>query len=84
MGLYSLVCLMGNRLEQGNQLKVQQAAWYKKEHATFSDILRGVRMEIWRDNLFSQKAKITPSAENITPEMSEWADAIVECVLQAA
>ena len=84
MGLYSLVCLMGNRLEQGNQLKVQEAAWYKKKHATFSDILRAVRMEIWRDNLFSQKAKITPSAENITPEMLEWADSIVECVLQAA
>ena len=75
---------MGNRLEQGSQLKVQQTAWYKKEHATFSDILRVVRMEIWRDNLFSQKAKITPSAENITPEMSKWADFIVECVLRAA
>lgn len=84
MGLYSLVCLMGNLLEQGNHLKVQQSAWYKKDHITFSDILRVVRTEIWRENLFSQKAKIAPSAENITPEMSKWANAIVKCVLQAA
>ena len=73
MGLYSLVFLMGNRLDQEELLKVEQTAWYQKEHATFSDMLRAVRMTIWRGNLISGKAKITPSGENITPESAPQA-----------
>ncbi|MDE3045761.1 MAG: hypothetical protein KGJ02_03860, partial [Verrucomicrobiota bacterium] len=65
-------------------LKVEQTAWYKKEHATFSDMLRAVRMAIWQGNLIPRKAKNTLSGENITPEMEEWAEAIVKRVLQAA
>ena len=84
MGLYSLVCLMGNRLGKKKLLKVEETAWYRKKHATFSDMLRIVRMEIWRENLISRKAKITPSVENITQEMKEWAEAIVKRMLQAA
>jgi DDE superfamily endonuclease len=84
MGLYSLVCLMGNRLGQEELLKVEQTAWYQKEHATFSDMLRAVRMAIWQGNLIPGKAKITPSWGNITPEMAEWAEVIVKRVLQAA
>lgn len=84
MGLYSLVCLMGNRLGQEELLKVEETAWYQKKHATFSDMLRAVRMTIWRENLITRKAKTIPSAENITPEMAEWAEAIVKRILQAA
>ena len=84
MGLYSLVCLMGNRLGQEELLPVEQTAWYKKKHVTFSDMLREVRMTIWRGNLIPRKAKNTPSWKNITPEMAEWAEAIVKRMLQAA
>jgi hypothetical protein len=35
-------------------------------------------------NLISRKGKITPSLENITPEMVNWMDDIVKWVLQAA
>jgi hypothetical protein len=84
MGLYSLVCLMGNRLGQDELLKVEQAAWYQKEYPTFSDMLRAVRMAIWRGNLIPRKAKNSSSFENITPEMAEWAEDIVKRVLQAA
>lgn len=84
MALYSLVCLMGNRLNQDNQLKAEQTAWYKKKHATFSDILRLVRMTIWRDSLILHKGKTSPYAENITPEIEQWASGIVERILQAA
>lgn len=84
MGLYSLVCLMANRLGQGKLLKVEETAWYKKEHATFSDMLRAIRMAIWRDNLILQKVKMTPSGENITPELEIWAESIVKRMLQAA
>ena len=65
-------------------IKIEQTAWHKKEHATFSDMLRAVRMAIWQGNLIPRKAKTTPSGENITPEMAEWAEAIVRQVLQAA
>ena len=84
MGLYSLVCLMGNRLIGKGKLKVEKAAWYQKDHATFADLLRAVRMELWRDSLISQKAKISPSEENIPSEMAQWAELIIRRVLQAA
>jgi len=57
-------------------LKAETASWHQKEHITFSDMLRAVRMVIWRDNLISRKAKNTPFLGNITPEMAEWAEAI--------
>ncbi len=84
MGLYSLVFLMGNRLDKEGLLKVEKTAWYQKKHATFSDTLRAVRMAIWRDNLILRKGKITPSVENVTPQMAQWAEAIVRRMLQAA
>jgi len=84
LGLYSLVCLIANRLGQSEVLKVEETAWYRKEHATFSDLLRAVRMAIWRDNLFLQKSEMSASVKNITPEMEEWARTIVKRLLQAA
>lgn len=84
MGLYSQVCLMANRLGSEELLKVEGTAWYQKEHATFSDMLRVVRLTIWRENIILRKAKMTSSAENITLEMAEWAEAIVKRILQAA
>ena len=84
MGLYSLVCLMGYRLAQEKDIEIQQAAWHPKEHATFGDILNMVRLALWRNILISRKGKITPSGENIPLEMLEWAESIVQLVLQAA
>jgi len=40
MGLYSLVHLVADRLGREEILQVEQTAWYRKEHATFSDMLR--------------------------------------------
>lgn len=84
MGLYSLVCMMAKQLGQEKVLKAEATAWYRKNHVTFSDMLLAVRMGIWRENLISQKAKNSPSGENISQEMDEWAEAIVKRVLQAA
>lgn len=82
MGLYS--CLMANQLKQVESLKAETTSWHQKEHVAFSDMLRAVRMVIWMDNLILRKAKNTASRENITPDMAEWAEAIVRQVLQAA
>ena len=84
MGLYSCVCLMANLFAKVDLLKVAKTSWHQKEYVTFSDMLRSVRMVIWKDNLISGKAKITSSVENITPEMMDWIDNIVKRVLQAA
>jgi len=84
MGLYSCVCLMADRLGQVDLLKIETTAWHRKDHVTFSDMLRAVRMVIWRDNLISRKDKISHSVENITPEMQRWMEDVVKCVLQAA
>ena len=75
---------MANQLRQADLLKVESTAWHQKKQATFSDMLRAVRMVIWRDNLISRKGKITPFVENITSEMVDWVDDIVRRVLQAA
>ncbi len=84
MGMYSCVCLMANRLSKVDLLKVEATVWHKKEHVTFSDMLRAVRTAIWRDNLISRKGTITSSVENIPPEMMDWMDDIVRRVLQAS
>lgn len=46
-GLYSLVVLLGYALHPDGAIPVQQAAWYPKAHATFSDVLATVRRHVW-------------------------------------
>lgn len=45
LGLFSLVTLMAHRLH-GTQLPKQQASWYEKSDATFSDVLAAVRLDL--------------------------------------
>ena len=52
MGLFSLVCLMALHLLETGALPVRQAAWYKKQDATFSDVLAFVRRAIWARKYF--------------------------------
>ncbi len=42
-GLYSLVTLFGQALHPDGQIPVAQAAWYRKQTATFRDVLAVVR-----------------------------------------
>jgi transposase len=84
MGLYSLVCLMANQSSQEKSLEAKETAWYRKKEVTFSDMLREIRLSIWRENLISRKAKLIPFLENITLEVEEWIENVVKSVLQAA
>jgi hypothetical protein len=56
--LFSLVSLMALNIVKDGRLPVQQAAWYRKEQATFSDIIALVRRTLWTArysvNSFSQ------------------------------
>jgi hypothetical protein len=47
LGLFSLVTLLVQERCHDTPLLVRQAAWYRKEHATFSDALALVRADLW-------------------------------------
>ena len=51
-GLYSLVALFGSALAPNGRPSFQQARWYQKSAATFSDILALVRRHLWGNFLF--------------------------------
>lgn len=46
-GLYSLVTLFGQALHPDGHIPVAQAAWYRKQTATFCDVLAVVRRHLW-------------------------------------
>jgi DDE superfamily endonuclease len=51
-GLYSLVALVGSALAPTGRPYLQQASWYRKSTATFSDILALVRRHLWGNFVF--------------------------------
>lgn len=59
LGLYSLVTLMAKQMLQAQQMPIRTAAWYAKEHATFSDTLAVVRQRLWSACHFSMSASET-------------------------
>ncbi len=56
LGLYSLVTLLGHALHPDGTIPIQQAAWYPKTQATFSDVLATVRRHLWGDLTFQTSA----------------------------
>lgn len=87
MSLYTLVCLIGHRLNEKAPLITEKTAWYDKETVTFSDLLKAVRIDLWRDNLFFRKEFSDPSVK-IQLENEELRrplrDFIVRMLTQAA
>jgi DDE superfamily endonuclease len=51
-GLYSLVTLFGQALHPDGHIPVAQAAWYRKQTATFCDVLALVRRHLWGQETF--------------------------------
>ena len=51
-GLYSLVTLFGRALHPDGRIPVAQAAWYRKQTATFRDVLALVRRHLWGQGTF--------------------------------
>ena len=64
MGLYTIVCLICNRLQEEHPIEVAQTAWYEKKDATFSDLLKSVRKILWKDNLIFRKHIFESFREN--------------------
>jgi hypothetical protein len=63
LALYTIVCLIGHRLNEESPIIAEKTAWHQKEVVTFSDILRKVRETLWMDNLFFWKGFSDPSLE---------------------
>jgi hypothetical protein len=51
-GLYSLVTLFGQALRPDGQIPLTQTAWYRKQSATFRDVLALVRRHVWGQETF--------------------------------
>jgi hypothetical protein len=57
LALYSLVSLMAKDLLADQGMPVRQAAWYRKDCATFSDTIALVRRRLWYEEYLSIPAK---------------------------
>ena len=59
LGLFSIVTLLAHCLVAHNgQLPMNQAAWYTKTQATFSDALAAVRRQLWHPaNFFTSRSE---------------------------
>jgi len=53
LGLYSLVTLLGQALHPSGTLAFQPTAWYRKQQATFGDVLATVRRALWGNFSYS-------------------------------
>ena len=51
-GLYSLVALFGQAVHPDGQIPLIQAVWYRKQSATFCDVLAVVRRQLWGPETF--------------------------------
>lgn len=51
-GLYSLVTLFGRALHPDGEIPVAQVAWYRKQTATFRDVLAVVKRSLWGQGTF--------------------------------
>lgn len=56
LGLYSLVTLLASQLSSTGTKGVRTAAWYAKEHPTFSDAIAVGRRHLWSQGHFSMSA----------------------------
>lgn len=57
LGLFSLITLVANRLQQQGKLEIATSAWYKKQKPTFSDAIAAVKKLLWHQINFSTSTK---------------------------
>ena len=79
-GLFSLVTLLATRLVADGELPVAQAAWYRKDQATFSDVLAFVRRQLWASRYFVNSSP-SPQSRQFDPDLVNH---LLDCLSQAA
>lgn len=80
LALFSLVVLMASRLNRDGRVPVNEAAWYSKAEATFSDCLALVRRHCWRARYLGNSAS---EAESVLIE-STALNHLIGCLALAA
>jgi len=87
MALCSIVCLIRNLINKEAALAPEKTACYDKETVSFSDLLKAVRVELWKDNLFFGKEFSEPSVKiQLANEELRRSirDALVQMLMRAA
>jgi hypothetical protein len=84
MGLYSMICLIGNRMNSEKEIIPEKTAWYDKESISFSDLIRCIRIHLWRDSLFLRKGFSDGSEEIQLSDDDHWRDWVIESLARAA
>ena len=77
-GLFSLVTLMAVRMVTDGQLPVVQAAWYRKEQATFSDAIAFVRRKLWAARYCVDSLSQPQSTELVSDFLKQLLDNLSE------
>jgi len=67
LGLFSITTLMANRLTSDGKLSARQAAWYHKQHPTFSGALAAVRLHLWQNGNFLRSGSGTETMKISKP-----------------
>jgi hypothetical protein len=57
LGLFSIITLLADRLQQQGKLPIATTAWYKKQKPTFSDAIAAVRKLFWKQINFATSDK---------------------------
>lgn len=79
LGLFWLVTLLADSLQQQGLLSPQQSSWYVKPQLTFSDALAGVRRYLWREMNFQPSGsdvvhvKMSQQQYQLWPNALAWA-----------
>ena len=77
-GLFSLVTLMAVRMVTDGQLPVAQTAWYRKEQATFSDVIAFVRRKLWAARYCVDSLSQPQSTEFVSDFINQLLDNLSE------
>ena len=76
LGLYSLVTLLAQPLFSQGQGSLRTAAWYAKQHTTFSDTIATVRRWLWNHEYFSMSPQNTEIVKIPRPLVERFIDSL--------
>ncbi|MCO6500055.1 MAG: transposase, partial [Vicingus serpentipes] len=77
--LYSLIILIGNAIYKEKGVMTHSTAWYQKTQLTFSDLLIGVKMEIWKWRNNSNSSSTSSSDKLSDNSWSKMEHILAEC-----
>jgi len=76
LGIFSIVALLADRLQQRQLLTVRRAAWYTKTVPTFSDAIAAVRRHLWASANLSHSHSGADCETIPAPLLQRLADAL--------